>query len=176
MTSPHFYRRESGATEAELLPAVQWRSVVGPQVRGDWDYRRRWSRLLTQQTSCTICRLPTKENKIPFSISVCSKPTEVCRFRFPCIYICTENGNIYIFIKYTCTYTEIYYISIDIYMYCRFKRNMEAYALFLNPFAVRSSYKRKFVVCPCVYEVTDGSYPFANGLNGLAHLWLPVPM
>ncbi len=47
---------------------------------------------------------------------------------------------------------------------------MKAYALFLNPFAVWSSYKWKFVFCPCVYEVTDESYPFANGVHGLAHL------
>jgi hypothetical protein len=26
--------------------------------------------------------LPTKENKLPFSLSFCSKQTEVCRFRF----------------------------------------------------------------------------------------------
>jgi hypothetical protein len=28
----------------------------------------------------------------------------------------------------------------------------------------------KFVVCPFVYKETKRSYPFANGLNGLAHL------
>jgi hypothetical protein len=27
--------------------------------------------------------------------------------------------------------------------------------------------KQKFVVCPFVDEETNGSYPFANGLNGL---------
>ncbi len=27
-------------------------------------------------------RLPTKENKLPFSVPVCSKQTEVCRFNF----------------------------------------------------------------------------------------------
>jgi hypothetical protein len=40
----------------------------------------------------------------------------------------------------------------------------------VNPFIVCSSCKRKFVVCPFVYEETNRSYPFANGLNGLAHL------
>ncbi len=30
--------------------------------------------------------------------------------------------------------------------------------------------KRKFVVCPFVFKETNGSYPFANRLNGLAHL------
>jgi hypothetical protein len=36
----------------------------------------------------------------------------------------------------------------------------------LNPFKVCSSYKRKFVVCPCVDEETNRGYPFANGLKG----------
>jgi hypothetical protein len=36
-----------------------------------------------QQTSITVYRLPTKENKLLFSVSVCSKQTEVCHFRFP---------------------------------------------------------------------------------------------
>jgi hypothetical protein len=29
----------------------------------------------------------------------------------------------------------------------------------------------EFAVCPFVDKETDGSYPFANALNGLAHLW-----
>jgi hypothetical protein len=29
----------------------------------------------------TVDRLPTKENKLPFSVSVCSKQTEVAVFR-----------------------------------------------------------------------------------------------
>jgi hypothetical protein len=47
---------------------------------------------------------------------------------------------------------------------------MEAQAIFLNPFC--SSCNRKFVVHLFVYGETNGSYPFANGLNELAHLWL----
>jgi hypothetical protein len=43
-------------------------------------------------------------------------------------------------------------------------------AIYLNPFTVRSSCIRKFVVRPFVDEKTNGSYPFANGLNGHAHL------
>ncbi len=38
--------------------------------------------LLTQQMSITVDHLPTKENKLPFSVSVCSKKTKVCHFRF----------------------------------------------------------------------------------------------
>jgi hypothetical protein len=54
------------------------------------------------------------------------------------------------------------------------KRKKKAQAIFLNPFTVCSSCKRKFVVCPFVDEETNGSFPFADGLNGprngLAHL------
>ncbi len=32
--------------------------------------------------------------------------------------------------------------------------------------------QRKFVFCLFVYEETNGSYPFANGRNGLFYLWL----
>jgi hypothetical protein len=31
----------------------------------------------------TVYRLPTKENKLSFSVSVCSKQKEACRFHFP---------------------------------------------------------------------------------------------
>jgi hypothetical protein len=48
-----------------------------------------------------------------------------------------------------------------------FGRNSEAQAIFLNSFTVCSSCKRKFVVFTSVDEETNGSYPFANGLNGL---------
>jgi hypothetical protein len=50
------------------------------------------------------------------------------------------------------------------------KRKTEAQTIFFNPFTVCSSCKLKFVACPFVYEETNGSYPFANGLHGLAHL------
>jgi hypothetical protein len=46
----------------------------------------RWARLLTQQTSITVYCLPTKENKLSFSVFCCRKQTEVCRFRFPYKY------------------------------------------------------------------------------------------
>jgi hypothetical protein len=53
------------------------------------------------------------------------------------------------------------------------KRKTEAKAIFLDPFTLCSECKWKFVVCPLVDEETNGSYPFANGLNvlnGFAHL------
>jgi hypothetical protein len=63
--------------------------------------------------------------------------------------------------------------TVYIFICCCFKRKAEAQVIFLNPFTVCSSCKWKFVVCPLVYEETNGSYLFAkglNGLNGLAHL------
>jgi hypothetical protein len=43
----------------------------------------RWACLLKQQTSVTVYRLPTKENKLNrLPLSVCRKQTEVCRLRF----------------------------------------------------------------------------------------------
>ncbi len=50
------------------------------------------------------------------------------------------------------------------------RHQTEAKAIFLDPFTACSSSKWKFVVCPFVVEDTNRSYPFANGLNGLAHL------
>ncbi len=58
-----------------------------------------------------------------------------------------------------------------------FKRKAEAQVIFISPFTVCSSCKWKYVVCPFIYEETNASYPFANGLNGLnrpgglVHLW-----
>jgi hypothetical protein len=49
--------------------------------------RHRWARLSIQQTSFTVYCLPTRANKLPFFVSICTKQTEVCRFRFPFIYI-----------------------------------------------------------------------------------------
>jgi hypothetical protein len=51
-------------------------------------------------------------------------------------------------------------------------RTTEAQAIFLNTFIVCSMCKQKFVIGLCVDEETNGSCPFANGLNGLTHLWL----
>ncbi len=59
-------------------------------------YSHRWARLLTQQTSFTVYLLPTKENKLAFSVSVCCKQTEVCRFPYMNTY------------TFTCTYIYIY--------------------------------------------------------------------
>jgi hypothetical protein len=51
------------------------------------------------------------------------------------------------------------------------KRKTEAQAIFLNPFTVCSWCKRKVVICLFVDQETNGSYLFANGLNGLNGLY-----
>jgi hypothetical protein len=60
------------------------------------------------------------------------------------------------------TYISIYlYISIPKYIYIYAavsKRKPKAQAIFLNPFTGCSLCKRKFVVCPFVYEEINGSY------------------
>jgi hypothetical protein len=63
-------------------------------------------------------------------------------------------------------------IHIHIYYILPFLTENGSPDFFLNPFTVCSSYKRKFVICPFVDEETNGSYLFANGLNGLAHICL----
>ncbi len=70
----------------------------------------------------------------------------------------------------------IYNIYLFIYICSRFKRKTEAQAIFLNSFTVCSSCKRKFVICPFVYEETNGSYLFANGLSRLAQFMQKYPL
>jgi hypothetical protein len=68
------------------------------------------------------------------------------------------------------------YLYASICVHCRFKWKTEAQAIFLNPFTVFSSCKRKFVVCLFDDKEKNESYLFAiglkglNGLNRLAHL------
>jgi hypothetical protein len=89
--------------------------------------------------------------KQPSSITVYRLPTKETHFGFPFVYAANKR-------------------KLP-------KRKTEAEAIFLNPFTLCSSCKRKFVVCPFVDEETNESYLFANGLNGLyginglAHLW-----
>jgi hypothetical protein len=134
--------------------------------------------------SITIHRWPTKENKLPFSVS--SKETKLLFSILFSVYIYTYR--IYVHILYYSIYIYIYlyvYICIYIYIYifiyvlcCRFTKKIKwkrkNQVIFLNPFTVCSSCKRKFVVCPLVEE-TNGSCSFTNGLNRLAHLLLLIP-
>jgi hypothetical protein len=56
-------------------------------LKNSQQYQHRWARLLKQQSSITVYRLPTKENKLPF-VSICS---------IFCIYIYKDVA-IYIYI------------------------------------------------------------------------------
>jgi hypothetical protein len=62
-------------------------------------------------------------------------------------------------------------------LYKKSNRKREPQAIFFNQFTFCSLCKRKLVVCSFVDQETNGSYPFANGLNRLnrlTHLWSPV--
>jgi hypothetical protein len=62
----------------------------------------RWARLLKQQSSTTVDRLPSKENKLPFSVS------RICMY---CMY-----AYIQIYIKYVYIHIDTY-INIYLYIY-----------------------------------------------------------
>jgi hypothetical protein len=75
------------------------------------------------------------------------------------IYIQKTEQNIYI----CCRFNIIYiYDEQTVTGLGKVKKN----AIFLNLFTAFSSSKRKFVVCPFFDKETNGSYLFANGLNG----------
>jgi hypothetical protein len=57
-------------------------SAVNSAKAGCVKNSHKWARMLKQQSSNTIYRLPIKENKVRFSASICSKQTEVCHFCF----------------------------------------------------------------------------------------------
>jgi hypothetical protein len=67
-----------------VIPLPRQGAVIHTYIRlsfgegGDTD----GARLLKQHLSITAYRLPAKENKLLFFVSVCSKQTELCRFRF----------------------------------------------------------------------------------------------
>jgi hypothetical protein len=122
----------------------------------------------------TIYRWSTKKNKLLFSISIFSKQMEGCRFSF----LFSANKGRFLLVPF---FIYIYIMKWNyIYIYAAIsnrKQRKETHVIFHNPFAVCSSCKLKFVVCPFVDEDTNVSYPFANslnGLNGLAHLCMLV--
>jgi hypothetical protein len=135
----------------------------------------RLARLLKQQTSITVYRLPTKENKLPFSVSsvfriyICILKRQHILYR----YVCIDR-----YISILCIYIYIYIISISIYIYiyiCIYtpvsngKWKPRRFSLIRLPFAHRAN--GSLSVSPFVSEETNGSYLIPNGLNELAHHW-----
>ncbi len=120
--------------------------------------KHRRARLLKQQTSITVYRLPTKENKQKFAVS---------GFR---IYI-HWNGSIYIYI----------YINMCISIYTVYKlpsqlengkRKPRRFSFICLPFAHRANRSLLFV---CLFTRNKQKLSIywlngLNGLNGLAHL------
>jgi hypothetical protein len=106
------------------------------------------------------------KNKLPITFAESKQKFAVSTFRLQQtkgnsifrIHILKWRIFIYIF------FYLYFYIYINIYAaVSNGKRKMETQAIFLNPFTVCSSWKRKFVLCP-----------FENGLNRLnrlARLW-----
>ncbi len=93
-------------------------------------YIHSWICLLKQQTSITVYRFQTNENKLPVPVSVCIKEREVFRFCFPfatykrklpfsissvfqTYTVYTENENyifmyMYMYILYICVYLHVH--------------------------------------------------------------------
>ncbi len=88
---------------------------IPPNKIGRYSFCHRWARLLKRQLSINIHRLPTIKNKLPFSVSVCNKQTEVCRFRFP---FATNRRKLPFFFSSVFQILYIYiYIYVDIQTY-----------------------------------------------------------
>ncbi len=56
-------------------------------------------------------------------------------------------------------------------MCCNFKRKTEAQAIFLNPFTVCSSRKRKFAICQIVHEETKGKLSVCKRPKGTRQMY-----
>ncbi len=149
--------------------------------------------LLKQQLSITVYPLPTKENKLSFSVSVCSKQTEVFHFHFP-LSKQTEVCHFHFLLSKQTEFCHFRFpfaankwklpfslsLSLYIYVYVFWNSNMYQYILPFQtengspdnffPFTVCSLCKWKFVICPFVDGETNGNYLFAYGTKGLAHL------
>jgi hypothetical protein len=116
-----------------------------------------------QQSSITVYHLPTKENfRFPFPLAANKR-----KFAISVLYLQKTNGSCHF--QFAETWKDGH-IDMEILKKGDNKRKTEAHAIFLNTFTVCSSCKWKFVICSFVDEETNGSYPFANGLIGLAHL------
>jgi hypothetical protein len=120
-------------------------------------------------------RLPTKEDKHPFSVSIYSKQTEVCHFRF--LFAENKRKLPFLLVQFSClrnsgnveTWTWRHG-SMDMVTSNR-KRKPRQFSLTRLPFSFCANGSLLFV-CPFVDKETNVSYPSANGLNELAHLCL----
>jgi hypothetical protein len=79
--------------------------------------------------------LPTKETNIRFPFSVCSKQTKICFFHFPFV----EN-------KRKLPFSVCGILDMETWKNGDIKQKTEAQVIFLYPFTICSSRKRKFVV------------------------------
>ncbi len=161
------FTRRTGNITAEYLDWFQQHPGTHLQIRlktvRKFDVPLGWARLLKQKSSITVYRFSTEEKKRPFTLSVWSKPTEVC---------CLQQTNGSCRFSVSSVFCLRNSWNVEKWKHGDNKRKTEAQAIFLNPFTVCSLCKQNFVVCPFVDEETKSSYPFANGLNGLAHLWI----
>ncbi len=105
----------------------------------------RSARLVTQQTSITDYHLSfgIKENKLPFSVTVCSKQTEIAVSPLVPFFAhtCVRGRCACVYVAYLYLYWYLYeYLYLQC-ICCHFKgnRETEAQAIFLNLFTVCSS-------------------------------------
>jgi hypothetical protein len=112
-----------------------------------WYESHRWACLLIQQISLNVSRLQTKENKLPLSVLVWSKQTEAV----PVFRLQQTNGYI------CCHFTKK----------SNGKRKTRRFSLICLLFS-------HLVICPFVDRETNGSYPFANGVNRLNGTYLSM--
>jgi hypothetical protein len=98
----------------------------------------RWANLLKQKSSINFYGLP-----------VCRKQTEVSCFLFP---LAEKQREVAVFRWFRFSFAESGNIEPWRWRHGNMKKKqkMEAQAIYLNPFTVCSSCKRKFVICPLV--------------------------
>jgi hypothetical protein len=106
----------------------------------------RWARLLTQQTSITVYRLPTKEKnfRFPYAENKRKFADSVSRI-YTYVYL-MKRRQIY---RYIDKDIDTYIYCIYLYLYI----NSYTY-IYMPPFQAENG-KRKFIVYPFVYEETD---------------------
>ncbi len=131
-------------------------------------------RHVCKQSLYTVYCLPTKENKLPFTVPVYSKEKEVCRFHFP---FATNKRKLPFSVSSIFRVCVCVWVGMCVwYICCRFKQNNgklkpRRCSIICLLFAHRTN-RILTCVCPFVDKETNGSYLFADGLNRLAHLWV----